>query len=306
MTGSLQGLSLRNIRGQYFAALEETQAASWIPQIAETYDTDQPFEIHKWVSQVPAMEKWAGERRRQQLKDFGLTVVNDKFESTIELDVDDVRRDKTGQLVKRVRELGAKAATLPQRLFTAALVANGNGYDGAGFFADTHNHGGACDNNVGSSASVPAAPTAAEMSTAILASITAMLAFTDDRGDPANEFARSFLIMVPVKYWSPAVAALNNAFVAASTSNTLLNMGLNLQLVFNPRLPSAANIFYTFRTDAPVKPLIWQEETIPDGFKTLADDGPDAFWRDLTAAGAKRIGQAALGQFLYASRTTLS
>ncbi len=310
MTGSLSGLSMRNVRGNYFNALEETQAAGWASAIAESFTTDQPHELYKWLQSVPAPQKWKGERGRTQLREFGLSVVSDKFESTLEFDVDDVRRDKTGQIVKRVRELGMKAGTLPQRLLTAAILANATGWDGAAHFADTHSHGGTCDNNVGATATAPDAPTGLEMSTAILGAIQAMLGYTDDRGDPANEFARSFLVMVPVKYWAAAVAARDNAYLTNGVSNTLKNAGVQIELAVNPRLPGTADAagrrFYVFRTDAPVKPAIWQEESIPDAFKTLGEESADGFWRDMVAVGSKRIVQAALASFLYDIRVNVA
>lgn len=310
MTGSLAGLSIRNVRGQYFNALEETQAATWAPMIAETFPTDQPWELYKWLQSVPAPQKWKGERGRTQLRDFGLAVISDKYESTLEFDVDDVRRDKTGQIVKRIRELGAKAATLPQRLITATLLANATSWDGAAHFAASHNHGGTCNNDFNSPTNVaPDTPTGQEMSNAILAAIVAMAQYTDDRNDPANEFAKSFLVMVPPKYWAAAVAARDNAYLTNGISNTLKNTGLQIELVWNPRLPGTANAagrkFYVFRTDGPVKPLIWQEETIPDAFKTLGEESPDGFWRDMIAVGSKRIVQAAPAAFLYDARVTM-
>lgn len=309
MTGTLGGLSFRNIKGSYFAALEETQQASWIPNIANVVESDQPYEIYKFLGGVPIMDKWQGERRRQQLKDFGFTVVTDKFESTVEIDVDDYRRDKTGQVLRRIRELGAQAAVLPQRLFTTLLEANGTAYEGSAFFADSHAHGGTVDNLLTLSTTAPDTPTSAEMSTAILNAVQAMYGFTDDRGQPCNEFALQFLLMVPPKYWQAAKAAMQNDFTSAGVSNTLKNAGVQIGLVVNPRLlgtaAAAGRRMYLFRTDAPVKPLIWQEEMITDAFKTLGPDSSEGFWKDQLAFGAKRIGAAALGRFEYAVRTEL-
>jgi len=311
LTGGLVGLSPRNIIGTYFWALEETQAASWVNLIATKLTVTQPTELSKWLSSVPAMQKWTGERRMKALKDFELSIIPDKFENTLGFDVDDVRRDQTGQVALKIRELAQKAATLEQRLFTTLLEANANGYDGAAFFADTHLHGGTVDNNLSYTCTAPDTPTSAEMVGAILASIQAILGFTDDSGDPANEFAKQFVVMVPTKFWSATKAALMNDFTSAGVSNTLKTMNdISIVPVVNVRLNgtavAAGRRFYVFRTDAPIKPCIWAEETIGDGFKTQDENSFDGFWKDRIAMGAKRIANGVLGRFEMCARMGLA
>lgn len=308
MSGQFSSFSLRNVEGSYFWSLEETQAASWVPLLSNMFTTDQPYEIYKWLGSAPAMAAWRGERKRSGLGDYELTVVSDKYDSTLAFDVDDMRRDKTGQIVRRVSEMGQKAATLPQRLFTTLLEANGTSYDGSNFFANSHNTG-TVDNNLTYAAATGTQPTSAEMSGAILEAIQAMYGFLDDSGDPCNEFAQQFMVMVPTNYWQPLVAALKDVFTSAGVSNTLQSatgMGLSVTPVVNPRL-SATDKMYTFRTDAPVKCGIWQEEELGgEAFKTLGVDSDNSFWRDEVAFGAKRIGQAALGRFELGALTTFT
>jgi phage major head subunit gpT-like protein len=310
MSGALGGLSFRNIKGNYFASLEERMTASWVPLLASMIDTDQPYELYKFLGNVPTMTKWDGERKRRQLKDLGFQVITDKFEATIEVDIDDYRRDKTGQILTRIQELGVQAAILPQQLITTLIESGGNGYDGAAFFADSHNNG-TFDNNYNAVAwTNPDIPTSAEMAAAILGAIQAQYAALDERGQPVNEFASRFLVMVPVKYWSAVKAALQNDFTSTGVSNTLLNAGVQIDSVVNPRLTgtaaAAGRRFYVFRTDAPVKPFIWQEENISDAFKTLDANSDNGFWKDTLAFGAKRMGNAGFGRFEYATRVQAS
>jgi phage major head subunit gpT-like protein len=251
------------------------------------------------------MSKWTGERKADGLGDQSLTVLTDKYTSTLDFDVDEFRRDKTGQVRRRVSEMGAKAATLPQRIFTDLLVANGTAYEGSSFFADSHAVG-TCDNNLAFDATDPGVPTTAEMSQAILQAVQAIYGFLDENGDPVNEFAKSFMVMVPTHYWWATVGALKDIFTSAGVSNTLPNAGVSITPVVNPRMAAATDTFYTFRTDAPVKPFIWQEESIGDSFKTLGMDSSGAFWKERIAFGAKRICNGALGRFELATLTTLS
>lgn len=308
--GAIKSLSFNNVKGTYYWALEKRTNASWLGRVATTVPSDQPFEVYKWLEGAPAMTKFTGERDSKSLKDFGFTVLNDKFTNTLDFDIDDVRRDKGGQVLRRVAEMAGKAATLPERLMTTLLQANPTSFDEASFFADTHNHGGVCDNDLPLSAAAPDTPTTAEMSTAILSMITAMYGFTDDQGDPANEEAQSFTLVVPVKYLAAAKGAMLNDFTSAGVSNTLPVSGFNVSLAINPRLlgtaATAGRRMYLFRDDAPVRACLWQEEAISDAFKTLGPDSSEAFWKERIAFGGKRIGQAALGQFLLAARGTFA
>jgi hypothetical protein len=309
MTGQYSSLSLRNIQGSYFWALEETQQASWVGDIANYYTTDQPYEIYKWLGGAPAMTEWRGERVRSSLGDYDLSVVSDKYQSTLSFDVDDMRRDKTGQILRRIAEMGQKAATLPQRLYTTLIESNPTAYDGSAFYADSHTVG-TVDNLLAPAAATPTDPTSSEMATAILDSIQAIVGFKDELGDPCNEFATSFMVMVPTSMMAAITAALKDVFTSAGVSNTLIaaqGMGISIKPVVNPRLTSSST-FYTFRTDAPVKACIWQEEALQGGeaFKSLGMDSDNAFWRDEVSFGAKRIASAAMGRYELSTKSVFA
>ena len=310
MLGHLPGLSPNNITGNYFWNLEETQKSSWIPELATEVPSDQAFEVHKWLGEVPALREFDGERKRQELKDNGLTIVNRKFTSTITADVDDLELDKSGGFQKRISELGSKAATLPQRIFTQLLTANGTAYDGSNFFASSHAYGGSCDNDLSENIGAPDAPTVTEFADAILKSIEAIIGVTDATGDPANEFAKKFLVMVPTKYWRIGREAMGSDSINTKNNNPLKSSGMQIELVVNPRLPgtndAAGRRIYTGRTDAPIKPFIWQERAIKDALKTLGIDSEGAFWREEIAVGAKRISNGALGRFELMNRTNFT
>lgn len=313
MSGALSSLGFRNIKGNYFATFTEREQASWVTDVATMLTTDAPYELYKFLGMPPVMSKWTGERKRQQLSDYGIPVVNDKYESTVEVDIDDLRRDKTGQIMARIRDMAAKAATLPQRVLTPLIEGNGTGYDGVAFYATTHSVGssGTQINDITvSGASTPDVPTTAFMVDAILRGIQQTFLFLDDRGDPINGDAGAFTIMVPVKYWAAATAAIKNDFVTNAVTNTLKNAGLAVKVQVNPRLngtaAAAGRRIYVFRTDANIRALLWQDEDISDGFKTLDANSDNGFWRDSAAFGAKRIGQGALGRWELSTRVNIA
>jgi len=303
MTGELKGLGSRAIKGAFFKRLEERTQASWTSLIGTTFSSDQESETYAFLGDSPTMSEWVGPRTAQQLKDYDYSLKNKKWSNGIPIDEDDFRRDKTGQILMRINELASRAAILPQQLFTQLLTDNNAAYDGVAFFSNSHvnENGDTIDNLLAASG---ATPTNAQMETAILASIEAMLGVLDDAGQPVNEFATNFAVMIPTVLWKQTVGALRNEFTAAAQSNTLVQTGFNITPVMNPRLTNASE-FYTFRTDADVQSLFWQEEV----GTTLAELGPGSDYHTLNDKRVyfgKRIGNAGYGRYQMANKTILS
>ena len=114
----------------------------------------------------------------------------------------------------------------------------------------------------GRSASFDTAPSVEEIQQCILQAIQAILGFKDDVGEPMNELARSFLVMLPTTLWGIAVSAITNPIITSGQTNMLKNLE-NLQIApaINTRLNASwTDTFAVFRTDGQVKAFIRQEE----------------------------------------------
>lgn len=317
MTGAAAGVGYRNVRGEYFLSLQDRMARSWVSQAASMFRSDAPIELYKWLGNAPSPNKFQGQRRLQELQDFGLQVVNDKFESTVSIDVDDLRRDKTGQAPIQVRSVAAKVATLPNRLLSGILNNGGTVkcFDGISLYKTDRvvRNSGTINNDITvSGASTPDAPTSAFMSDAIMQGVQQLYTFNDDSGDPINEDAMEFMVMVPVKYYRSAQAALALPFTSAGVSNLIPSLQqVKFNLVVNPRLTgtsaAAGRRIHILRTDAEVRALLWQEEDIGnESFKVLGPDSESAFMTDKVAFGAKMICAAAPGLPQLACRVNIA
>src|SRR5690606_24399057 len=130
----------------------------------------------------------------------------------------------------------------------STLLLNGAsslGYDGSYFFATDHSEGssGTQSNKISVDISgLPAqvhgsttAPSVEEMQQAILAGIAKMLSFKDDQGEPMNENAQRFLVVVPVGLYLVAVAAVSTIATAALQQNLNPNIiaGLTVDVQMN-------------------------------------------------------------------------
>lgn len=257
-------LGSRAIIGEFYNRLNQVLGITWIPDISMLFDSNQESETYKWLGMAPAMREWVGGRNAKGFRDNGITIVNKTYESTMEVLVDEIRRDKTGQVMLRVAEQAQRANAHWASLLTTLIVAGSaaNCYDGTTFFADAHSEGdsGSQDNNLTGAAATGTQPTAAEAETAIMACVAAILNFKDDQGEPMNEGASKFRIMIPTVYLPPFAAVMSNDYIASGQSNLIKNIeGFSFSLAVNPRL-TAADKFYVFRADGQTKPFIRQEE----------------------------------------------
>lgn len=284
-----QNLSSRAIIGMYYMAMESNGGIPWVDAVSNYFTSDQDSEDYEWIGMVPALREWVGGRQAKGFNDNGITIKNKHFEATLEILLKDLRRDKTGQLQARVAELAMRGNEHFASLLST-LIVNGEStvcYDGQYFFDTDHSEGdsGSQSNDITTDISaLPAsvhgsvtAPSPEEFQQAIQKSITQMHTLVDDRGEPLNESASSFLVMVPSGLATYARAALTT--MRASGPGTVDMDGFNITLGVNPRLTSVGSWtdkFATFRTDGSVKPLIRQEETEP-AMKMKDEDSEFAF-----------------------------
>jgi phage major head subunit gpT-like protein len=302
-------LSSRAIIGEFYNKLAADLGMGWIPDVSMLFESNQETETYAWLGMAPAMREWIGGRDAKGFRENGITIRNKTYEATLEVLVDEIRRDKTGQVMLRVAELAQRANAHWASLLTTLIVAGSSGtcYDGQYFFSDSHSEGdsGTQDNNLTGAAATETQPTAAEAESAVMACVSAILGFKDDKGEPMNEGASKFRIMIPTVYLSPFAAVLNNEFIASGQSNIVKNIdGFNFSLTVNPRLTSGA-VFYVFRTDGQTKPFIRQEE---EGIKVsaIAEGSELEFNENKHRYGVKAIRNVGYGYWQHACMYTFT
>ena len=313
---SAQELSSRAIIGMYYQALETQTAAGWIDAISNYFTSDQASESYKWLSMVPALQEWVGGRNAKGFTTNGIDIANKLFEATIDILLKDLRRDKTGQLQARLNEFAERGNTHFASLLST-LIVNGEStlcYDGEYYFDTDHSEGesGAQSNLITTDISalpakthgVVTLPSPEEMQQAILKSIGQMYTFVDDQGEPLNETANSFLVMVPVGLQFVTQSALTMVREAAASTFDMEN--LTIRAAVNPRLTTAGwtDKFATFRTDGSIKSLIRQEETKPE-LKVKGEDSEYAFDNNAIQIGVDTSRNVGYGRWQGAVLNTL-
>jgi len=285
-------LSSRAIIGWYYKRLEQNPGMAWIDGITNYFTSDQDKETYAWLGQAPQLKPWVGGRDAKGFTQNKIDITNLHFESTVEFTKKDVRRDKTGQVQVRINDLSDRTNSHWASL-ASALIANGEAttcYDGQYFFSTTHaeSNSGTQSNKLTVTLSslpcqvhgVAAAPSTEEMQQCILKAIAQIISFKDDQGEPMNENAAEFLVMVPTSLYLTAQAAVSNAVLASNAINLIPNLSaFKIGVVMNARLNAWTTKFAVFRTDGSVKPIIRQEEA-PVVLKAKAEGSEYEFDND--------------------------
>lgn len=308
---SAKFLSSRDIIGSFLMRLSQAVGAEWINPLSMLFQSSQESETYKWLGMAPAMREWVGGRNAKGFRENGITIDNLEFEATMEVLVKELRRDKWGQILIRINEMADRTNAHWAKLLSQ-LIINGEStvcYDGQYFFDTDHSEGdsGSQSNDIGASASSPTAPTAAEMETAIFAAIAKILSFKDDQGEPLNDGANAFHVMVPVPFLGASMAAVKSGTIvdgSGSRQNTLAASGFSLTVGVNPRLTWTTKIA-TFRTDGNVKPFIRQEEE-PVKIDSISEGSELEFNENKHHYGVKATRNVGYGYWQHACLTTFS
>lgn len=291
---SLQELASPAIIGSFYDKLE-TLDMGWAGLLGGNKATGKPYlsnqeaETYKFLGLSSGLRKWVGARATKPLWVFGQTVINSPYELTIPVLEEELRRDKTDQIQERLGEMGAKAMDHWAEL-VSTLINNGatdTGFDGQYFYDSDHTWGNNStnqDNDIGVDISaepaqvhgVVTAPSPEEAMWTIVHSIETMLGFKDNENNPLNAGASKFAVMVVPSLAGAFAAAIQGMNQYAVQGNVLKSAGWNVSLIVNPRLTSATDKAYVFRTDGAAGPFILQEEMAPE-FQVLGQGSDHTF-----------------------------
>jgi len=304
-------LSSRAIEGRYFARREQNLMNGWPNAISNMFNSDQAGEQYAMLGASPGLREWIGGRQAKGLASNNFTITNKHYEGTLEVRLEDVRRDKTGQIMARVDEFTDQSDIHWATLLTDLIIAGESTtcYDGQYFFDTDHSEGasGTQDNDLTYAAATGTTPTKEEMQLAILQSVSAIVAFKDNQGNPMNPAAKGFTVMVPPTYYMIALAAMSESLNIALSGNMNPNQlggNFNIAVEMNPSLTWTTK-FATFRTDSPIKALIRQEET-PLLFKSKAEGSEFEFDNNAWQFGVDGWRAAGYGLWQRACLTTFT
>lgn len=318
--GQYSVLDSRDIIGSFYKRYTESVDGSWANQLATLINTNKEVETYKWLGAAPPVREWLGPRHEQGLGRYSMSITNKKYEATLRFDVDDLRRDKTGQIAVRVSEMARKAAIHPESLLSTLIIngdttTSGLCYDGQQFFDTDHSEGdsGTQTNDLtateipSANVSTATAPTASEMANILLECVGYQYIYKDDKGDPINGDARNFVVMVgTTQLYSAAAQAIGLNALASGADNPLRALnGVTITPIFNPRLSALTSQIEFFRVDGDVRPFIHQVE-VPLMTQLIGAGSELEFEEDAHKFGIKIVHAVGYGMWQHAMEVTLS
>ena len=113
---------------------------TWYQELATVRDTDTLEEIYLYISTLPRMRKWLGERVAQNFRTILSRLKSEDWESTVEVERNDILDDRLNIYRPMLEDMGRQAARLWDDLIVTAIN-NGHtalGFDGQYFFDVDH------------------------------------------------------------------------------------------------------------------------------------------------------------------------
>lgn len=314
-------LDSRDVVADFFPRLEAAMEEIWAPRVAIEVPSDRETEEYNWLGQVPVMRRWVGPRQEEVLAKYSQTIRNYDYEATLPISVNDLRRDKTGQLRQRVADLAVRTATHWNSLL-ATLILNGEAgtsalaYDGQFFFDTDHNESGSNQSNDLTSTEVPSAnatdPTAltsTEAANIIAETVGYMSTLTDDKGEPINQGATHVVIICTrATHLAPLrnAIALNNLSTGSDNNPVKGLAGYTFEVQLVTRITAANKLYFFFGNPSMgASPLIRQNEV--DVMTELQGAGShEEFTNNRHVFGIKAVRGVGYGMWQKAAIVALS
>lgn len=296
----------------FFEALAERKDDAYL-QIATVVDSDKDQETYPWLGRSPAVREWVDERIPKSLTEQKYTIVNKKWENSIEVDRTAIEDDQYGQIKIRVQQLAEKFAlhmnkTVFNLLRDGGATGGGLCYDGQYFFDSDHSdEGSASQNNSGTASG--AIGTVALTALTLQAAITSMQGLSDPQGEYLDIVPDTLVVPPKLEFTAREILESDFGYSAAMgsastwTSNTMKG---RLKLIVTPHCATTARTssWFVLDTSGVVKPIILQMRA-PVEFQALEADSANGFYRDVYAyggraryAGGYGVWQKAYGSFV--------
>jgi phage major head subunit gpT-like protein len=263
------------------------QVESNVGDLVVTQPVPEKTFVHAFVTGYPKMREWIGEKTPKSIKAEQIIGVAKPWESTVEIDVDDLLSPILRPILADLENLGETAATHLDELI-ASFLQNGTSsaseyqnFDGQPLFGTHTNEDGTTQSNNNTSRELTAAN--------LITSVEQFMKYTDPLGRPLKN--RPTHLLVPSDLYFTAKALVENPIDASGATNTMFNA---LKVVYLPELDSQTTTWYLACVKGSVTPFINYELMAPELTVLNSPESENFFWKDKVVYGvvAKRAVKA--------------
>lgn len=125
-------------RADFQKALEGVQPQ--FEKVASVIPSTTKSNTYGWLGAMPSFREWVGARQFKSIQEHGYAIVNKTYESSVEVNRDDIEDDNLGIYKPMVQELAREGALFPDEM-VFGLLKEGfttNCFDGQAFFDTDH------------------------------------------------------------------------------------------------------------------------------------------------------------------------
>lgn len=259
-------VSLKTIFNNAF----KTAPSTW-QKIAMKVPSNTGQNDYSWLSNFPKMRPWIGAKVVKALEAFKYTVVNEDFETTVEVDRNHIDDDQLGIYEPQAKMAGFSAAQLPDEIVYEAVnrAFVTRCYDGQYFFDTDHPVGSGSVSNRSNAPLSNATDAAAKAGYGTAR--TNMKKFKDEEGRSLNITPNVLLVGPTLE--DVAKALLSDAKLADGSPNPYKGTA---ELVVDGRIESDT-AWFLLDTTKPIMPFVYQERKAPEFVKQTNPESPDVF-----------------------------
>lgn len=277
---------------QFAAAYGATPV--WYTQLATTVPSDTKSNTYGWKAMQTRLREWIGPRQAQNLSEHPYTLVNKKFEGTVELDRDDIEDDNLGIFsAMTIPDLGNAARKHPDQLLVTALVSNTLAgplaFDGKNLFANDHpTYAKAAFTQTYDNLDL-----ATELDQAGVGKAwAAMCSYLGENGDPLAVMPNA--LIVPPQLKRRALTVMQSTTYAlpgsigtvgsATVDNALRGW---MEVIVLPELAANPTVWYMADLSKPIKPFVYQERNKAELVARINPEDPKVFDLDKFTWGVR-------------------
>jgi phage major head subunit gpT-like protein len=232
-----------------------------LEQCAMTVPSTTAATLHAWLTQIPSIREWIGDRVVNNIESDDMVIKNKKFEGTIEMPREDIEDDQYGLYKPVAQTLGMRAAEHPDKLIVEQLTTNPVWKaDNAAFFGTTRKYG---ENTISNYV------TSALAEGTFNTGITALQSYVGHNGETLG--VEPFALLTGPALRTTAFDLCKNDFTARLTATAATyvqgqnpNKGLVLPVISNRLVGTYANYWFLLGQVGTIRGAVYQERMKPE------------------------------------------
>ena len=275
---------------------EQTQ---W-QEIAMEVPSNGAYMDHRWLGNFPVMKEWIGKKNIKKLDDYQYLVKNKAYESTIEVERNDIEDDQLGLYAIQATNAGSAAKKHPDQLVFQAVnsIFTAKCFDGQPMVSANHKVGKSTVSNKGTKKLSTDSLAAAELSYG--AGRKAMMELVDDDGESLDVIPN--ILLVPPALETVAKRMVTAKKLGDGSENPFVDTA---KVVVSTRIKNP-NHWILLDVTKPVKPFLYQKRKAAQLVKSTNPESSNVFLEGVFYFGVEARGNAGFGfwQLIYASDGT--